>query len=148
MHRAGKVADPACEPISVPRAGFAEAQPHEIVAPLGRWMLCASLVMAYTGCTLWGKNDRDTPRAQAARAAQRSKAPAPRRVGIVTLVNEQQRFVLIDAGTGASATGKEWKVYRQATEVGAVNVSAIGRRPFVIADILRGEPRAGDQVYE
>jgi len=135
--------------ISVPRVGIAAAHLRKKVVPLGRWMLCASLGMVFAGCTLWGQKDPDTPRGKAAKAAQRSKAHGPRQVGMVTLVNEQQRFVLIDAGTSSPpATGKELKVFRQAAEVGSVTVSAIGRRPFVIGDILRGELRAGDHVYE
>ena len=77
------------------------------------------------------------------------KPPAPRRVGMVTLVNEADQFVLIDTATAsAPAAGTALKTFTGEVESGVVTVGSVSRRPFVIADIVSGAPRKGDAVFE
>jgi hypothetical protein len=77
------------------------------------------------------------------------KAPTPRRVGTITLVNEADQFVLIDTGTAAApAAGTALKTFTGETESGVVTVGSVSRRPFVVADIVSGAPRKGDAVFE
>jgi hypothetical protein len=78
-----------------------------------------------------------------------TKAPAPRPVGIITLVNETDRFVLIDTETApAPVAGTALKTFTGNVESGVVTVGAVSRRPFVVADIVRGAPQKGDIVFE
>ncbi len=73
----------------------------------------------------------------------------PQRVGTVTLVNEQEHFVLIDTGiAGVPAPGTALKCLTDDAESGVVTVGKVTRRPFVVADIVRGEPKKGDGVFQ
>ena len=69
-------------------------------------------------------------------------------VGTVTLVNEEGSFILIDNGSapppqpgtvlkGAASSALPWEA----------KVTAIRKPPFVIADIVKGAPKKGDQAF-
>lgn len=74
--------------------------------------------------------------------------PAPERVGVIVLVNEEQRFVLIDTTTGViPASGTALKALRSDAEVAVLHAGEVQRRPFVIADIVSGQPARGDVVF-
>lgn len=69
--------------------------------------------------------------------------------GIITLVNEDNHFVLIDGGySSAPADGLKLKSFTDDAESGTLAVSPQHRRPFVIADITSGTPKKGDRVRE
>lgn len=81
------------------------------------------------------------------------------RLGKVVLVDEKAGFVLVDIGTApAPVAGTELRAYSQETEAGLttvrdakaevveLTVSSFQRRPYLIADIRAGRPKAGDDV--
>lgn len=111
-------------------------------------------------CLLHGVNFRDSSARfvciavcllALAGCATKPKAPGPahRAVGTVVLVNEEERFVLIDAGTHyPPAMGQALKSFSGGAETAVLALSKERRQPFLIADIIKGEPRRGDQVFE
>jgi hypothetical protein len=86
------------------------------------------------------------------RPAQPAATPAPVKpqvVGTITLVNEDAHFVLIDVGaSGVPRSGTALKAMSGGAETGVVTVGEVRRRPFVVADIVRGAPRKGDRVFQ
>lgn len=79
-----------------------------------------------------------------------AKARRPlQRVGVLTLVNEADGFVLIDSGSlPTPAIGAKLVSYSGAVSSGQLKASDVRRRPFVVADIVGGTPRVGDEVFE
>jgi hypothetical protein len=77
------------------------------------------------------------------------KTPAPHMVGTITLVNEEERFVLIDNGSQPPPpSGAALKAFTSGTESAVLSVGSVRRRPFVIADIVKGAPKKGDEVFQ
>jgi hypothetical protein len=80
------------------------------------------------------------------------KAPTLRviNIGQVAVVNEERRFVLIDLESSlyVPAPGVALRTLQGSTETGRLKVSPEWKRPFVAADILGGEPKAGDRVVQ
>jgi len=108
-------------------------------------LLLVLALLALPGCAtlkkLWPFKGRQTPRAERLH-------PAPERVGVIVLVNEEQRFVLIDTTTGGiPAPGTALKIFRNDTEIGVLHAGEVQRRPFVIADIITGAPARGDIAF-
>ena len=111
-----------------------------------RLIHCLLLVLALglPGCAHHGQ--KRPPKAQAARPSK----TVPVMVGTVSLVNEEQKFVMIDSGSGASPTpGVGLKIEGP---VGATPVELLAgdvhHRPFTVADIVSGVPKVGDKVFE
>jgi len=78
-----------------------------------------------------------------------SLPPAHRVVGTIVLVNEANRFVLIDGGMHTLATaGTALKSFSGDQETGVLALSPERKPPFIIADIVKGSPKKGDQVIE
>jgi hypothetical protein len=76
-------------------------------------------------------------------------APGPRRVGTVAVVNEELRFVLVDVGSlYVPQAGTALKSFSGGTETGILAVDPEKQRPFIVADIVKGEPKVGDEVRE
>jgi len=76
-------------------------------------------------------------------------APGPRRVGTVALVNDDLHFVLVDVGSlYTPAAGTALKSFSGTKETGILAVDPEKQRPFIVADIVKGEPKVGDQVEE
>ncbi len=70
-------------------------------------------------------------------------------VGTVALVNEDDSFVLIDNGSLPSpAAGTVLKCNPSGATPAEVRVTQIHKPPFVIADIVKGSPKKGDQVFQ
>ena len=68
--------------------------------------------------------------------------------GFIRLVNEAERFVLIQSQSSSSVTpGEKYLCIRDTTETGVLRMTALKNSPFLIADILSGTPLAGDRVY-
>jgi hypothetical protein len=73
----------------------------------------------------------------------------PRRIGAVAAVNTATRFVVIDVGTLFSPpAGATLKTYRARTETSTLTVTPERKRPFIVADIVKGDPEKGDLVYQ
>jgi hypothetical protein len=81
-------------------------------------------------------------------------AVAERRVGVVRMIGAGRRFVLIEAAPSAQlalADGQELRC-RTSPEAGGaqtalVRVGRERRQQFIVADVLDGQPNAGDSVY-
>lgn len=86
------------------------------------------------------------------RRHQQGREPAlagPRRVGSIAVVNDELHFVLIDVGTlYTPAAGTALKSFSGGKETGVLAVDAEKQRPFIVADIIKGDPKVGDQVEE
>jgi hypothetical protein len=68
--------------------------------------------------------------------------------GVIRLVNEEERFVLIQAqGVKGVIAGEKYLCIRDAAETGVLRMTELKNPPFLIADVLSGDPRAGDKVY-
>jgi hypothetical protein len=102
-----------------------------------------AVIVLLPGCGLlhwphWGKKP---PRAE---------AKIPRLVGTVTMVSDEPTFVLIDNGSlPAPAAGTLLTI--NGPPGGApveLKVTAIRKPPFVVADIVKGTPKKGDQVFQ
>lgn len=73
----------------------------------------------------------------------------PRFVGTVALVNQTAGFVLIDVGTlYTPGAGKILKCYSGGQETSEVSTTPERKMPFISADIVKGTPGQGDQVFE
>ena len=95
-------------------------------------------ILACCGCAS-GKHERKDA----------AVTPGPQRVGRVALVNEDLHFVLVDVGTlYVPQPGMALKSFSAGRETGILAVSAERREPFIVADIVRGEPKVGDDVEE
>ena len=82
------------------------------------------------------------------------QAPRAHRVGTVRVIGDRQRFVLFEVppdGAGplpdglllhcsASPTG-------EASANATLRISAERRRPYIVADVVSGEPHVGDAVF-
>jgi hypothetical protein len=76
-------------------------------------------------------------------------APGPRRVGTVAVVNDELHYVLVDVGSlYAPAPGTALKSFSNGAETGILAVDPEKERPFIVADIIKGEPKVGDEVEE
>ena len=108
-----------------------------------RTLLVVALVATAPGCATFKKMHLLPQRKVKAVAVE------PRRVGTITLVNEDERFVLIDTGMAAAPTvGTALKSFTGETASGVVAVGNVNRRPFVVADIVQGVPKKGDAVFQ
>ncbi len=106
----------------------------------------AVLLPALAGCATLRKAHVLPPRKAKAVAVA---AAVPRRVGTITLVNEAERFVLIDTGfSTVPPVGVALKSMSGEVATGVVVVGNVARRPFVVADIVQGAPKKGDGVFQ
>ncbi len=68
-------------------------------------------------------------------------------LGRVSLVNEAMGFVLMDIGTApAPDAGTRLQTFSQSTPSAELVVSNYQKRPFLIADVISGNPKLGDTV--
>lgn len=73
----------------------------------------------------------------------------PRAVGIILLVNAEAGFVMIDAhGWVPPEAGTALKCLRDGVDSGIVNVGKEKQGSHIIADIVTGNPKKGDQVFQ
>lgn len=82
----------------------------------------------------------------------KAKPPAatpPQMVGVVKMVNKEDRFVLIDtASFQAASSGDSLVCITSQKQTAELRVSAMRNPPFLIADITSGLPSPGDKVYK
>ena len=103
------------------------------------------LILALPACKTFSKKQSPEPEAPRATAVR----PPPERVGIITLVNERDRFVVVDVGQGGvPASGTALKSFRDKTETSVLAVGDVRRRPFIVGDIVSGDPKKGDEVFK
>ena len=107
-------------------------------------LILIALLATQCGCAqlrkLWAS--KTPPKATAVRGAN------PERVGTILLVNEDERFALVDFGTrDVPEKGAALKVFGDGAETAILAVGDVRRRPFVAADIVKGMPRKGDVVF-
>ncbi len=70
-------------------------------------------------------------------------------VGTIMLVNDGGHFVLIDSGMSPGPLpGAVLKSRAPAGESGELKAGDVRRRPFTIADVVKGTPRVGDRVFQ
>ena len=111
------------------------------------WLLISVLVISQPGCGLLRGWRKRKPPADAEAVAQ-ARRPL-QRMGVVTLVNEADGFVLIDSGSQPTpAVGARLQSYTARVVSGQLKASVVRRRPFVVADIVEGTPRVGDEIFE
>jgi len=81
---------------------------------------------------------------------KKTAAPTgPRLVGTVAFVNQPAGFVLVDVGTVyVPAAGAVLKCYSGGRETAALTATPERKIPFISADIVKGTPAQGDQVFE
>ena len=107
-----------------------------------RIIVCFLALLALSGCAhLFHKK----------KPAANSEEPQihPTFVGTVTLVNENLKFVLIEGSPFyLPEPGQALKCLSNGQETGIVTVSAERNRPFFSADIVKGDPQKGDEVYQ
>jgi len=105
---------------------------------MSRWLLIIFLLFLGTGCGLFEKNPPPLS----------PPATSQRFLGTLSMVNEAGNFVLVDFGGFASPEpGAELLVRRDGREVAKLQAGTQIRRPFAAADILSGNPQAGDDVW-
>ncbi len=105
-----------------------------------RGVFALLLATQISGCGLLFHGRKKTPRAPAAK---------PLLVGTIMLVNEDGHFVLIDSGMSPGPLpGAVLKSRTAAGESGELKAGDVRRRPFAIADVVKGTPRVGDQVFQ
>ena len=73
----------------------------------------------------------------------------PKLVGVVSMVNTDGQFVLVESNQSTNLNaGTALKCFRDGAETGVVAVGTERRGHYVTADIVKGEPQRGDQVFE
>jgi hypothetical protein len=76
-------------------------------------------------------------------------AQVPRLIGVVKMVDKDDRFVLIDATTfQAAQPGDLFICIREHKETANLRMGALKNPPFLIADIASGNPSPGDRVFK
>ncbi len=73
----------------------------------------------------------------------------PKRVGRIAMVNAEGGFVLVDSDFWSPpVAGTALKCMRDGVETGVVAVGKEQRGAFVSADIVKGTPQRGDDVFQ
>ncbi len=107
--------------------------------------LCIALMLGTSGCAVVANLFKSKKKKDGTRV---ERATVPERVGEIVLLNEEAKFVLVDLDTGNPPdSGTALKVMRQGVEVAVLALGDVRRRPFIVADIVRGNPQKGDVVY-
>lgn len=103
-----------------------------------RNLILAALCLNLAACA--------TGRNRVPEAPIKAPTPPPVAVGKVTMVNQELGFVLIQSPvspeTGAALQSRD----KDGGETASLRVSGEKKPPFIIADILKGKPHAGDTV--
>jgi len=95
------------------------------------------MVVLLGGCALFRKK------------AQPVQDTRPFRLGRVALVNESERFALIETDTAAPpAAGTVLRIYRGDAVAGELRATSVRRKPFLVADLITGAPAKGDVVFQ
>ena len=99
-------------------------------------LAAAVLVLAGSGCALFGPKEPEIP-----------EATLPAWIGRVVMVDATHRFVLVDTGAGmALAAGTDVMTLRDKRRTALLRVTDEVRPPYVAMEILEGAPALGDQA--
>jgi hypothetical protein len=80
---------------------------------------------------------------------QPPQALPPARLGAIAFIDQENKFVLIDAETLAGAVpGEPLVCISNQNETGTLRLSTLRNPPFLVADIIGGNPQKGDLVYK
>jgi len=118
--------------------------------PLLLALLC---LIACEGC-FWRKGARTSPAAVAEKPAYTTDrgyvvAPEEGLMGTVAKANADLRFVVLSFPVGRMpAMGQVLNVYRNGTKVGEVRITGPQQDENVVADMVAGDSRNGDEVRE
>jgi hypothetical protein len=127
-----------------------------MIFPLARNFLVAIACCAVAACNApllpkWAKR-KPVPKAvplKFPKPTSDGTKGTPRQAGAILFVNADGGFVLIDShGWSPPTEGTALKVMRDGKEAGVVTVSSERQGSHVIADIITGTPRKGDQVFQ
>ena len=104
-----------------------------VLAPISRIFASVLAILVFTACA--GKRAPILP------------APTgPVTVGVITLVNEELGFVLIDSSLSVEPGTALHALSETSEETALLKVSAEKKPPFMIADVVKGTPHPGDRV--
>ena len=122
-----------------------------------RFLLAAALCCSLAACNSlplpnWAKR-KPVPKAVPVRFPKTNKSDGtkgkPKLIGTILLVNADAGFVLIDAhGWALPDAGTALKCIRDGADSGIVAVGSERQGAHVIADIVTGTPKKGDQVFQ
>ena len=142
-------------------------QPHTFqkstISVIWRGMILSIFVVtAYSGCAV-SKNIKTQPAQKPPSPSiwqeflsklQPTKKPAPpvasavQWAGEIRMVNEADHFVLIESTSGTPVIpGEKYHAVLKGRETAVLQMTALKNPPFLIADILRGNPTVGDKIY-
>ena len=139
---------PGCEPFL--RPGFA-LRFAVMSFPSARLLLAAALCCSLAACS--GMKRKAIPKAAPIRFPKTNTSDGtkgkPKHIGTILLVNAEAGFVLIDAhGWALPDAGTALKYIRDGADSGILAVGGERQGAHVIADIVTGTPRKGDQVFQ
>jgi len=81
----------------------------------------------------------------------KTKPPAattPQWAGAIRMVNTAENFVLIESGTIANVIpGETYVAVSNGSETASLRMTNLKNPPFLIADILSGNPSPGEKIY-
>jgi hypothetical protein len=87
--------------------------------------------------------------ALAPRKTKPPHAQVLRFIGVIKMVNKEDRFVLIDATTFQAANAGDLLIcIKDQKETANLRMSTLKNPPFLIADIASGSPAPGDRVFK
>lgn len=82
---------------------------------------------------------------------KKGKPPAattPQWAGSIRMVNTAEQFVLIESGAIAAAVpGETYLAVGSGSETATLRMTNLKNPPFLIADIVSGNPSPGDKIY-
>lgn len=83
---------------------------------------------------------RKTPRPPTASAVQWA--------GEIRMVNIAENFVLVESNSaGTTIPGGKYVAVKNGRETGVVRITSLRNPPFLIADIISGDPSPGDKIH-
>ena len=78
----------------------------------------------------------------------KAPAPAPKPIGVVSLVNEELGFVLVQTGETPEAGTPLQARSKDGQETALLKVSPAQKHPFIIADVMKGKAYVGETVTQ
>lgn len=127
---AGCATKSAVTPVESPAA----IPPAAVAKPKGRFSLLAMIT---------------APLRLIPRKKSPPQAEPPLRVGTIKLVDQEAKFVLIDATSiGSVLPGDPLVCIANQRETARLRLSVLRSSPFLIADITSGNPSVGERVFK
>ena len=115
-----------------------------------RVLIAVALCACSSGCLDFrSKLERQSARPTIMSFPKNDATGEPRLVGKVSMVNSAGKFVLLDCDAwSAPSAGTAVKCFRYGAETAILNVGSERRSSTVVADIVKGEPQRGDEVFQ